>query len=348
MKDLFAKRLKNARVLAGLSQDDLVDRMGGIVSKNAISKYEKAAMMADSKVLIALAKALDVKTDYFFRHFTVEIKQMEFRKKSKLSVKKINAIKQKVTDIVERYLEVEQFLSIKSEFKNPIKNRIIQSRENVEEAVNYLLKQWKIGYNALPNVIDLLEDKEIKVIEIDAPDEFDGFSAWADGKYPIIVINEHYTIERKRLTALHELGHLLLNFSEEVSHKEIEKMCFQFAGAMLIPEETFKYEFGEHRMRISVPELIAVKEEYGISIQALMQRAKDLGVINDVAFLNFRKWISGNRTEKGLGHYIGRERSSRLKQLIYRAASEEIISMSKAAGLSNQKLAAFKKEFVAL
>lgn len=348
MKDVFAKRLKNARVLAGLSQDDLVDRIGGVVSKNAISKYEKGAMMADGKVLISLANALNVKTDYFFRPFTVEIERVEFRKKSKLSVKRVKAIKQKVTDIVERYLEVEQFLSIKSEFKNPIKNRVIQSKEDVEEAVNQLLKQWKIGYNALPNVIDLLEDKEIKVIEIDAPDEFDGFSAWANGKYPVIVINEHYSIERKRLTALHELGHLILNFDEVVAHKDMERMCFQFAGAMLIPEETFKNEFGEHRMRISVPELIAVKEEYGISVQALMQRAKDLGVINDFAFLNFRKWISGNRAEEGLGNYIGRERSNRFKQLIYRAASEEIISMSKAASLSNQKLAAFRKELVAL
>ena len=122
-------------------------------------------------------------------------------------------------------------------------------------------------------------------------------------------------------------------------------MCFQFAGAMLIPEETFRREIGNKRSHISVPELIAIKENYGISIQAIMQRAKDLGIISDFAYLNFRKWISKNRSEEGLGQYLGKEQSSRFKQLIFRAAAEEVISMSKAANLSNQKLAAFRKEF---
>jgi Zn-dependent peptidase ImmA (M78 family)/DNA-binding XRE family transcriptional regulator len=348
MKEIFAKRLKSARTQVGLSQDELVNRIGGMISKNAISKYEKGEMMADGKVIIAIAKALNVKTDYFFRPFTVEIENIEFRKKKKLPVKQVNAIKQKVTDIVERYLEVEQFLSIESRFKNPISNIQISSKRDVEHAVNVLLKSWKLGYNALPNVIELLEDKEIKVVEIEAPEEFDGFSGWADGKYPIIVVNKTYGIERKRLTALHELGHLLLNFLSNIDQKEMEKMCFQFGAAMLMPEETFKNEIGHHRSHIPAAELVLIKETYGISIQAIMQRAKDLGIINEFTFLNFRKRINNNRKEVGLGEYIGKEESNRFKQLVFRAAAEEIISMSKAANLFNQKLASFRKEFVAL
>lgn len=348
MKELFAKRLKSARTLAGMSQDELVYSMDGIISKNAISKYEKGLMMANSEVLIKLAKALSVKPDYFFREFSVEINNIEFRKKNALGVKQVNAIKEKVIDIVQRYLELEQFLDIKSEFNNPIANSTISSKKDIEQAVNFVLKKWKLGVNALPNVIELLEDNEIKVIEIDAPEQFDGFSGWADQRFPVIVLNKHYGIERKRLTALHELGHLLMNFSNNFTQKEIEKMCFQFAGAMLMPEETFKRELGANRSRISLQELVALKEEYGISIQAIMARAKDLGVISEFRYISFRKYISGNRKEEGLGAYVGKENSNRFKQLVYRAASEEVISMSKAANLSNQKLAAFRKEFVAL
>lgn len=348
MKEIFSKRLKSARTLAAISQDELVARMGGMVSKNAISKYERGEMMPDGKVLMALGKALEVKPDYFFREFQVEINNIEFRKKSKLTVKRVNAIRERVIDIVERYLELEQFLDIRSTFHNPIAHMEIHDRDDLEVAVRTLLKKWKLGVNALPNVIDLLEDKEIKVIEIDAPEAFDGFSGWADGKFPIIVLNQNFTIERKRLTALHELGHLVLNFSDKLDHKQIERKCFQFAAAMLIPEETFKEELGEKRTHVSIPELIAIKETYGISIQAIMARARDLGVISEHLFINFRKWISKNKTEEGLGHFIGKESSNRFKQLLYRAASEELISLSKAANLSNQKLAAFRKEFVAL
>lgn len=348
MKEVFAKRLKSARTLAGLSQDELVERMENLVSKNAISKYEKGEMMADGKVLLALADALNVKTEYFFRTFSVEIENIEFRKKSKLSSKKEGTIKEQVTDMVERYLEVEQFLSILSDFSNPIASHTITSGEDVEEAVNHLLDEWKLGVNALPNVIELLEDKEIKVIEIDAPDDFDGFSGLANGRFPVIVINEHYTIERKRLTALHELGHILLNFSPDLSHRDKERLCFRFAGAMLIPEETFRREMGGPRSHLSIQELVTIKEAYGMSIQAIVQRAKDLGIISEYVFLQFRKWISNKRDEAGLGQYIGRERSRRFNQLVYRAAAEEVISMSKAANLANLKLAEFREKFVAL
>ena len=354
MKELFAKRLKSARTLAGLSQDELVQRMGDMVSKNAISKYEKGEMMANGSVLMVLSQALGVSTDYFFRPFTVGIENIEFRKKSKLAAKKEAAIREQVTDKVERYLEVEQFLDIRSAFTNPIAKRTITTGEDVEQAVNYLLKHWQLGYNALSNVIDLLEDLEIKVIEINASDEFDGFSGWARARsdrkasYPVIVVNVHYTIERKRLTALHELAHLLLSFSSKLSHKDKERLCYRFAAAMLVPEQTMRKKLGNHRSHLSIPELIAMKETYGISLQALVQRAKDLGIISEHRFIEFRRWISKNRKEEGLGNYIGVEKSSRFEQLLYRAAAEEVISMSKAASLANLKLAEFREKFFAL
>lgn len=348
MKEIFSKRLKSARTLAALSQDELVEKMGNIVSKNAISKYEKGEMMADGSILLALSKALNVKPDYFFRPFTVEIEKVEFRKKQKLAVKDVNAIKQTVTDVVERYLEVEQFLNIESAFINPLSGIAVSTFKDVDKAAMMVRSEWNLGLNALPNVIDLLEDKEIKVIEIDAPDEFDGFSGWADGRIPIIVINKNYNVERKRLTALHELGHLILTLKSDISDKDKERICFQFAGAMLLPETTFKTEIGNSRSHFSLPELIAIKESYGISIQAIMARAKNLGIITELQFISFRKFISHNRTESGLGSYSGLEKAFRFKQLIYRAAAEEVISLSKAANLSNQKLAEFRKEFIAL
>lgn len=265
-----------------------------------------------------------------------------------MSVKELNSIKQNVTDFVERYIEVEQFLNITSSFVNPVKDIHISTIQDINKAALKVRSEWQLGLNALSNVVDVLEDKNIKLIEVDAPDEFDGFSGWADDKIPIIVINKNYKIERKRLTALHELGHLILNLKDGISTKEKERFCFQFAGAMLIPESTFKNELGNVRSYISVPELVAVKETYGISIQAIMARAKDLKVINESQFISFRKFITQNRTEEGMGNYIGREQTFRFNQLVNRAAAENVISMSKAANLSNMKLSEFRKEFVVL
>ncbi|MBW6499442.1 MAG: XRE family transcriptional regulator [Bacteroidales bacterium] len=351
MKAIFSKRIKSARITANLSLRELSERMNAIVSHNAIKKYEDGLMTPDSRVLINLAKALNVKPDYFFRPFTVDIGNVEFRKKSRLPKKSLSSIRETVTNAIERYVELEQFLNVSADFHNPIKDNLIRNGEDVENAVLHLLNEWKAGLNALPNVIELLEDKEIKVIEIEDRDEFDGLSGWANDSIPVIVVNKSFPIERKRLTVLHELAHLLLSFHPDLDQKTKERLCYRFAGAVLIPKETFFEEMGENRSRISLPELIAIKETYGISIQAIMARARDLGVISEERFIHFRKWMNFSeerRKELGMGEYIGREYSSRFKQLLYRAASEEIISMSKAANLANIKLAEFRDELVAI
>ena len=57
----IGERIKAARIIAGLSQDDLGEKMG--ISKMAISKYETGAVTPNSTVLIALSKALEIKSD---------------------------------------------------------------------------------------------------------------------------------------------------------------------------------------------------------------------------------------------------------------------------------------------
>lgn len=352
MKEQIGNRIKSARMLAGLSLRELSTVLDGIVSHNAISKYEKGEMMPDSKVLIALSKALDVETDFFLRPKTVEISNIEFRKRSSLTVKKANSIKENIKDSIERYIELETFLNFRNTFSNPIKDIKINNADDVEQAVDSLLHKWELGLNAIPNVIEILEDKDVKVVEIDADEKFDGLAGWANTDIPIIVINKKFTVERKRFTALHELGHLLLNFNtESLGHKEIEKLCHRFAGAMMLPKETLFNALGKKRNAISMNELIFIKESYGISLQAIMARAKDLVIISNDQYVGFRIQVNQNenlKKEIGYGEYKGTEHSSRFKQLLYRATAEEIISMSKAASLSNIKLAQFREEFMAI
>jgi Zn-dependent peptidase ImmA (M78 family) len=120
---------------------------------------------------------------------------------------------------------------------------------------------------------------------------------------------------------------------------------------MLMPKETFIIEIGQTRSNISASELIAIKETYGISAQAIMARARDLGVLSQERYTQFWKRVNmlpDGRKELNMGQYIGREHSYRFKQLLYRATAEELISMSKAANLANKKLAEFRDEYIAL
>lgn len=352
MKAQIGNRIKSARLLARLSLRELSDALEGIVSHNAISKYEKGEMIPDSKILIALSRVLNVSTDFFFRNDNVDISHIEFRKKNNLKAKDIKAIKENVKDSIERYIELESFLNLHNAFQNPVKDIVIRGLDDVEDAVKKLLHQWDLGINALPNVIEMLEDQDIKVVEISTDEKFDGLSGWANDNIPVIVVNKNFSVERKRFTALHELGHLLLNIDKaQLNNRQIEKVCNVFAGAMLLPTATIFKELGNKRSAISINELISIKESYGISIQAIMARAHGLGIISDDEYIRFRKWVNQHENHKkeiGYGDYKGVEYSSRFKQLLYRATAEEIISMSKAASLANIKLAKFRDEFMAI
>jgi Zn-dependent peptidase ImmA (M78 family)/DNA-binding XRE family transcriptional regulator len=340
----FAERLKSARKMKGWSLQELADNIAMAISKQALHKYEQNLMKPTGEVLIALAKALDVKPDYFLKESAIELAAVAFRKKAKLSPKQEDSIKEKVKDFLERYLEVELLLDIKTQFKNPVKNTTINEVEDVEATAVKLIKGWNLGFDPIPNVIEMLEDNGIRVIEIDAPEEFDGLSTFV-GEIPVVVINKNYSVERKRFTALHELAHLVLNIAKGADK---ERICHAFAGALLLPDDCLEKLIGDKRNNIAPGELVSIKEQFGISVQAIMMRAQLKGIIDKNSASRFWKSIAGNKKEEGLGSYEGKEKSYRFEHLVFRLAAEDVVSMSKAANLAGVKLATFKEQLDAI
>ena len=333
--EIFAQRLKNARVMKGYSMDELVAAMDNSLSKMAISKYEKCQLSPSSTVLISLSKALGQPVDYFFRPFTMQIESVKFRKhKSKLAVKQEESIRQNISDMFERYITIEEICNASVKFVSPFK-KPVSSAEQVKEAALKLRDLWNIGSDGIINVIDLLEEHGIKVMEIDAPESFDGLSSMVNDLYPVIVLNKSFPSERKRFTALHELGHLILNFDGSVSEKVEETLCNLFANEMLILESMFRRIVGDSRREITYPELRAVQIHFGISCDALMYKAKDCGIISEPRYKSY--CIQKNRNsafkERIEQSYYPQEESNRFNRLVYNALSNELITISKAASL---------------
>lgn len=355
MKERFGKRLRTARNMAGLSQDGLVEAIGGKVSKNAISKYERGEMLPDQEVMDALAEALGVKSAYFFRPFKVEIREVAFRKDPSLSKEGQDRLKGITSDILERYLELEELLGIASSFENPLSHLSCNDFNEAKTASRELRERWELGLNPIPNVLEMLEEKEIKVVEFEGPEGFDALSTYVQG-LPVIVLEKgkEITNTRKRFNALHELGHLLLNIPDTISHKRTEQLCHAFASELLIPEKALEEWLGKRRKNISISELVELKKYYGISIQAIVYRAQKAKIIPQTVAKRF--WerrdadpaLEKEDPEAGYGEYKSEERSYRFMNLICRAASEEVVSMSKAADLAGMKLSNFREKFLAL
>lgn len=344
----FAERLKSARLMNGLSLQGLADKIDNRVTKQSLSKYEQGQVVPDSTMIGILSDALQVRPDYFYTSTAVEFGEIEFRKLQDYPAKERVRIVEIAKDELRRYLELEEILGIETAFHNPLAEMNISSQEDIEHAAEKLRDEWKLGRGAVANVIELLEDHHIKVLELESSEEFDGFSTWVnDNRIPLIVLNKAKfkdKLDRKRFTAFHELAHLLLKVNH-LPEKQKEKFCHAFATAMLISKDTLQKELGGKRSKLSIQELTAIKQQYGISMQALVYRARDLGLISDNYLRQFYATFTqlGYRVNEPV-EYEGAEHSNRFSQLLFRALAENFISVSKAASLKNQKLAQFRKE----
>lgn len=346
----LSNRIKNARLMRGLSLQGLSDKMDNKVSRQALHKYEKGTVEPDLDMIQDIADALDLKPDYFYREVSVEIKDIAFRKLSSLTKKEQNRIIETARDYLSRYIELEQIIGKQPSVKNPLEGFTINNKEDVEKAAQKLRKAWKLGTDPLYNVLELLEDQGIKVIELEGDDSIDGFSTWVNKSIPVIGLNssKRESLDRYRFTVLHELAHLFLEL-ENFSSKKQEKLCHYFAGAMLLPLSSIEHELGLKRKKISLEELKAIKKQYGISMQAVVYRLKELSIISEATYRNFFQFMvkTGNKKdESGLAVYNGEEEALRFDQLLGQALAEQFITVSKAAALKNQRINQFRKEFL--
>ena len=343
----FGERLQLARKMSGLSYQGLADKLNRLVTKQALHKYELGSMMPDSEKLIALANALDVTVNFFFRHdpVKVELENVEFRKTLKLPVKERDAILSRITDEMGRYLEAERLMGASKKFVNPLPKEEVTHPEEAEELAELVRKRWKLGADGIPSVYETLEQQAIKVMECHASSTFDGLNARVDD-HMVIVMNDDKEVARKRFTAAHELGHALLTIPDDLDHKTKEQICHRFAGAFLWPREQFMDRVGPKRARFMLDELIEWKQRWGMSFKAIIRRSYDLGIINDATYK--RALINYNVAGFGKGEpedYRVPERTVRFEQLVLSGLAQDILSLNQAADLMNMKMGDFRKKY---
>lgn len=341
----FPERFKAARKMNGFSLQDLSDALKNHYNKQHLQRLETGESKPDGETVKLLSRALHVQPDYFFRETIVSLEDLTFRKLKKLPAREQEKVKARTTDFLERYLELEDMLGIDNQIPFKPKSFQVKDELDVENAAIALRKNWKIGEDALPNIVEMLEENRLKVILLDADKSFSGMSTIVDRKFGVIVLNQNREIPivRQRFSALHELAHLYLDL-HAFEEKRVEKLCDHFAACMLILPSKLREKLGTRRSSFVMNELAIISGQYGMSMSAIAYHAYNLGIITTSYHKFFMiKYNQYKTRDKEFTIYSGKENSERLLQLLFRAVAEEIISTSKAASLYNQKLGDFRE-----
>lgn len=335
----MANRIKQLRLSKGWTLDELVAHIGGIVTKQAISKYELGFDKPSTPVLSKIAAAFGVKTVHLFADPQYRIQLVAYRKKSGLAKKEQNRIESLVLERFEERLKIQDLVNSDAILDVPVGKFPINKIEEAEEAADSLRKAWKLGQDQISNLTGLLESKLVHVLEVDANEKFDGMAALAydDGniKGTAIVVRTGIPGGRQRLNLSHELGHLVLKVSDNV---DVEDAAFRFGAAFLAPKEWILREVGRHRTGFGMQELVILKKKFGISIQAIIYRLKTLDIISDSYYTAFMHGISKFGWKKQEPSPLPLEKPEWLKQNIYKAISESLLSQSEAEMILGEKI----------
>lgn len=335
---MIGQRLKVARAAAGLSLRELSERMDGLVTAQAISKYERDEDMPGSRALMGLSRALGVSVDYLLSDDDLMLEGVDFRKKSK--ARDEATIEAKTLQLLQRYLAVEDLLGLRSvDWERPRSAPFpVAEPHDAEAAARSVREEWGLGYDPIPKLAELLEERGIKVLSMPLMD-IDGLAARVSRQgheaARVVVVREDAWAERKRFTLGHELGHMMIDPKPGLNE---EAAANRFAGAFLMPADVLRAEVGAHRSTISIAELVALKIRFGASLQAIAYRCKDLGIIGPKTFsdlfryFNRMGWRRPPYEEPGK-IAPGEEEPKRFERLCYRALSEGLIGESRAAEL---------------
>lgn len=272
------------RTAAGMTQAELADRVG--VAQAALSRYESGLREPDDGTLARLADALGV-TPGFMRH--------DFRMRGAIAADAHMRRQRTARPTDWRRVESDvNVLRMHSTFlldRVPIRpsNQVVQTDPadtDPQEAARLQRATWAMPIGPVRDLTAWIESAGVIVVEEDfSTPRIDGMSQWA-GDHAVVLVNSGMPVDRRRMTLAHELGHLVMH--SQYQDEDVEAQADSFAAELLMPEHVIRPQL----RALTLGKLCDLKQEWGVSMQALMERAYRLGTVSAQERKTFYKKMS--------------------------------------------------------
>lgn len=257
------------RRAADITQEELADKLG--ITQAALSRYENDLREPDGDMLERIGDALGVTADFlrheFRMHGAIAADAHMRRQKTarpsdwKRVEARLNALRMHSSYLLER---------VPLRPQNPV-IQVDPDERTPEEAATMLRAAWRMPIGPVRKLIRWVESAGILVVAEDfGTHRIDGMSQWA-GDHAVIILNAELPTDRKRLTVAHELGHLLMHTN--YADLDVEDQANQFAAEFLLPEHVISHQL----TNLTLGKLADLKVEWGVSMQAIFERAYRLG-----------------------------------------------------------------------
>lgn len=291
------KRLREARLVRGLSISNLADEIG--VSKQAISQFELGEHTPKPETVMALINTLKFPKSFFYREFKEQYVGNTFFRANATATKKSKEIQFNksllggyIFEYVSEYIEFPD-LNLPDTSHNI---NLEWDNDSIESLAKQVRAYWEIDDKPITNIVHLLERNGIMVFSVDTDSEkVDAFCQHRKGRPFIFLGNDKQSAFRRQFDGAHELGHVLMHkyiHNQDVlsrdEFKNMESQANRFASALLMPAEAFAKTINS----VSLLHFVDLKKYWNVSIAAMLYRCLDLKLIDESKYTSLVKQMS--------------------------------------------------------
>lgn len=260
-----------AREGKGYTQKELAEKMSWHQSK--VSKIEARELVPQEADIQNLAHVLGQSREFFFRQGVTTPASVSFYRTIKSMPLKV--FRQCNAQMNICRLEIEQKVGDKNLAKLKLPYLPPEKNGGPAAVARAVRQKWGINSGAVQRLTVMVEDAGCVVVDYPFPStKLDGLCIRAPGKLPIIFLNNGLPKSRRRLSLAHELGHLVMHTDP---HENVENEAWEFAAEFLMPSA----EIEEQLVDLNLDKLGQLKKRWGVSMQAILYRAKKMEKITE-------------------------------------------------------------------
>lgn len=334
---MFSKNLKYYRLKAGLTKKALAEASG--LTPMAITHYEAGDRRPAVEVASALAEALGVTLADLLRRRNSHLvfQHGDFRKNSNAPVALQDLVSESVEEHFGRFFDVVESLGGDVLPEAPACGALPFTGDVERDAASFRAHLEVEPVGPAGDMVGILENRGILFVALEGADRrFSGMNGFVDDR-PYVAVNASMSPERNRSTIVHELAHLMFDWGD-IEGRAQEDAATAVSGAFLLPGADLVRELGPRRRGIT-RDMEIVAREYGVSMMLLAKRANLCGIVGDSAYRRFCIAASKAGWRKAEPSRIDPERAELFEQLVYRAVTEDDLSVQRGAELLGKSFA---------
>lgn len=146
-------------------------------------------------------------------------------------------------------------------------------------------------------------------------EEVSGFCLY-DSEFPVIMLNNKNTFTRQIFTLFHEVAHILFGLSgitpedlryagriQDRRSRRIEVTCNELAAEILVPQDSFPYDLFR-TTDDPIERVPVVARRYSVSREVVLRRLLDANIVDEETYEEWaREWTSQRSSGGSGGHY---------------------------------------------